>query len=58
MYRHCDSPLEVCLDMNEVAERQIELGWAREITLDETLRVLEKTHEAGLVHMAYGHGEF
>jgi len=31
---------------------------AREITLDEAMEVLEKTHKAGLVHMAYGHGEF
>jgi len=58
IYRHCDAPLEVCLDMNEVAERRVELGWAREINLNEALAVLEKTHEAGLFHMAYGHGEF
>ena len=31
---------------------------AREITLDEAIEVLEETHKAGLVHMAYGHGEF
>ena len=55
IYRHCDAPLEVCLDMNEVAERHIELGWAREINLDEALAVLDKTHEAGLIHMAYCH---
>jgi ferredoxin len=58
MYGHCDAPLNVCLDMNEVAERHMAIGWAREITLDEALNVLERTHEAGLVHMAYGHGEF
>lgn len=58
MYRHCDAPLNVCLDLNEVAERHMAIGWAREITMDEALDVLERTHEAGLVHMAYGHGEF
>ena len=36
----------------------VSLLGAREITFDEVLEVLEKTHEAGLVHMAYGHGEF
>ena len=60
IYGHCDAPVNVCLDMNEFAERNIANGalGAREITLDEALDVLEKTHEAGLVHMAYGHGEF
>jgi Pyruvate/2-oxoacid:ferredoxin oxidoreductase delta subunit len=56
-FGHCDAPVNVCLDLDHVAERHIrELG-AREITFDEALEVLEKTHEAGLVHMAYGHGE-
>jgi Pyruvate/2-oxoacid:ferredoxin oxidoreductase delta subunit len=58
IYGHCDAPLNVCLDLNEVAERHMAIGWAREITLDEALDILERTHEAGLVHMAYGHGEF
>ena len=58
IYGHCDAPLNVCLDMNEVAESHIGIGWAREITLEEALEVLEMTHEAGLVHMAYGQGEF
>jgi NAD-dependent dihydropyrimidine dehydrogenase PreA subunit len=56
-FGHCDAPVNVCLDLNEVAERHIAEFGAREITLDEALEVLEKTHEAGLVHMAYGHGD-
>ena len=55
---NCDAPVNVCMDMNETAERNIANGIAREITLDEALDVLEKTHEAGLVHMALGSGEF
>nr|ADP09441.1 4Fe-4S ferredoxin iron-sulfur binding domain protein [uncultured marine crenarchaeote E6-3G] len=55
---HCDAPVNVCMDMNEIAERNIANGIAREITLDEALGVLEKTHEAGLVHMGLGQGEF
>jgi ferredoxin len=58
IYGHCDAPLEVCLDTNEVAERHIARFGAREITLDEALDILEQTHEAGLVHMALGWGEF
>ena len=57
IYGHCDAPLNVCLDMNEVAESHINIGWAKEITLEEAMDVLEKTHKAGLVHMAYGHGD-
>jgi ferredoxin len=57
IYGHCDAPLNVCLDMNEVAESHINIGWAKEITLEEAMVVLEKTNKAGLVHMAYGHGE-
>lgn len=60
IYGHCDKPINVCLDLNEVAEKNIASGLlgARKITMDEAIQVLQKTHEAGLVHMAYGHGEF
>jgi ferredoxin len=57
-YGHCDAPVNTCIDMNEVAERNIANGVAREITMDEALDILEKTYKAGLVHMALGHGEF
>ena len=56
-YGHCDAPVNVCLDLNEVAERHIAEFGAREISFDEALRILEQSHEAGLVHMAYGHGD-
>ena len=55
---HCDAPFNVCIDMNETAERNISKGVSREITLDEALDILKMTHEAGLVHMALGQGEF
>jgi len=45
-FGHCDAPVNTCIDMNEVAERNIRNGVAREITLDEALDVLEKTSEA------------
>lgn len=56
-YGHCDAPVNVCLDLNEAAEVQIAEFGAREITFEEALDVLKKSHEAGLVHMAYGHGD-
>ena len=60
MYGHCDKPVNVCFDLDELAEHNISNGLlgSRKITYDEALQILHKTHEAGLVHMAYGHGEF
>ncbi|MDX1417954.1 MAG: 4Fe-4S binding protein [Candidatus Promineifilaceae bacterium] len=56
-FAHCDAPVNVCLDLNEVAEQHIAEFGARKISFDEALEVLERTHESGLVHMAYGHGD-
>ena len=57
-FGHCDAPVNVCIDMNETAERNIARGDAREITMDEAMDILEKTHEAGLVPLALEQGEF
>jgi len=55
---NCDSPRETHINLNEAAEHNIRSGISREIDLDEALGILEKTHQAGLVHMALGQGEF
>jgi len=54
-YQNCDSPLDVCISLDDEADRVIEKGvnGGREITYNEALKVLERSHEAGLVHMAY-----
>ena len=57
-FGRCDGPVNVCLDLDRVAERHIAEFGAREISMEEALEVLKVSHEAGLVHMAYGHGEF
>ncbi len=49
----CDHPLETCLQLNDAAELQISKGKAREINKAEALRIVEMSHEAGLVPMAY-----
>jgi len=61
--RNCDAPIRTCIGLNEKAERLLngeddEEGWPSklnptEITVEEALMVLEKTHDAGLVHLAY-----
>lgn len=49
----CDHPLDVCLALDDDARKEIgEHGW-REIALGEALGVLERSHRAGLVHVAY-----
>ena len=56
-YGHCAAPVKVCLDLNHVAERHIAEFGAQKISFEDALQVLEQSHEAGLVHMAYGHGD-
>jgi len=47
----CDYPMEeTCLAFGAAAEYYIENGWAREITPEECIEVIEKTDKAGLVH--------
>lgn len=54
-YGNCDSPLDVCLLFDKEADNAISDSKynPREITVEEALRVLRRSHEAGLVHMAY-----
>ena len=47
----CNYPMEeTCLSFGAAAEYYIENGWAREITPEECLEVIEKTDKAGLIH--------
>ncbi len=46
----CDKPKEVCLIFGSAAEFLIEGGFARRISKDEGLKVLNIAEEAGLVH--------
>ena len=52
---NCDSPLDTCLSLDGDAEEALRAGRynAREVGLEEALEVLRRSHEAGLVHMAY-----
>ena len=51
-YKRCEKPLEVCLILNEVAEKYVEKGRARYVTLQEAEAVLNKANENGLVHLS------
>jgi len=53
-HRNCDAPLDVCLSLDEQADVSLRNGGNnREVTIDEALSILKRSHEAGLVHMAY-----
>ncbi|MDO8125018.1 MAG: 4Fe-4S binding protein [Candidatus Hermodarchaeota archaeon] len=45
----CDKPEEVCMVFSTGAYYYIENGYGREITVDEALKILDQSHEAGLV---------
>ena len=47
----CDAPLEVCFSINRRADKLVEKGLARKVTLNQALDTLRQTHEAGLVHV-------
>lgn len=49
----CGRPLDVCMSINAEARKSIEKDGWRAVSLDEALGVLERSHRAGLVHMAY-----
>ncbi len=46
----CDKPKEVCLIFDAAAQFLVEYGFARHISKEEGLKVLDMAEEAGLVH--------
>jgi ferredoxin len=51
-WKKCDAPLDVCLSMNGEARDALKRG-AKPISVQEALKVLERSHKAGLVHLAF-----
>jgi Pyruvate/2-oxoacid:ferredoxin oxidoreductase delta subunit len=49
----CDAPLDVCISLDKDAKEQIEKKTAKKVSLEQALEALERSHEAGLVHIAY-----
>jgi Pyruvate/2-oxoacid:ferredoxin oxidoreductase delta subunit len=47
--KSCDKPVEVCLLFESWGQHYIDLGMARRITVEEALKVLDESEEAGLV---------
>lgn len=49
-YKESPFPMEVCLHFDELGHYIVENGLGREITREETLEILKKAADAGLVH--------
>ena len=54
---NCDAPVHTCLRLNERGKKALESDAHKElnpqeITVEEALEVLEKSHRSGLVHLA------
>ncbi|MCJ7682958.1 MAG: 4Fe-4S binding protein [Desulfobacteraceae bacterium] len=47
--KSCGKPVEVCLLFGSWGQHYIDLGIARQITVEETLNILDQAEEAGLV---------
>jgi len=51
-WHKCDAPLDVCLSLDAEARDAMKRG-ARRISLAQALVILKRSHEAGLVHLAF-----
>ncbi len=47
----CDHPVDVCFLINDAADRAVDKGTARRITLAEAEETLKRAEESGLVHL-------
>jgi hypothetical protein len=54
---NCAAPLDVCLSLNEAAQEMLAHAGSRRVSLEEALDVLRRSHEAGLVHLAFRQGD-
>jgi len=51
-WHKCDAPIDVCISLDDEARDSMKRG-ARRISLAQALVVLQHSHRAGLVHMAF-----
>jgi len=51
--KNCDAPLDVCVSMGKNAEGLIKSGDGKRVSVEQALDALRRSHEAGLVHLAF-----
>jgi Pyruvate/2-oxoacid:ferredoxin oxidoreductase delta subunit len=54
-YKNCDAPRDGCISLDTVADEFLENEptTEKEISVEKALELLQKSHEAGLVHISY-----
>jgi ferredoxin len=50
-YQRCKNPLDVCLMLNDAADRYVDEGLAKRISIKEAEAVLSQANARGLVHL-------
>lgn len=53
--KKCDSPVDVCIALDKLAEDKIKRGLAKKTDIDQAFEALRRSLKAGLVHMAYSY---
>jgi Pyruvate/2-oxoacid:ferredoxin oxidoreductase delta subunit len=51
-YKRCDNPLEVCFLLNDVGDKFVLKGKARQVDLTEAAEILKQANKSGLVHLS------
>lgn len=49
--RRCNNPLETCFYTNDVADKKVKKGDARNVSLPEAAEILKLANEHGLIHL-------
>lgn len=52
-YQKCDGPIDVCISVDREAEDFIAKGLGKKVSIEDAIEALKRSHEAGLVHIAY-----
>lgn len=50
MWKSCDAPVEVCIQLDKWAENTLSRGAGRRISFEEALAINDSAEEAGLIH--------
>jgi ferredoxin len=50
-HKRCDNPLEVCFYTNGVADKKVDQGAARHVSLEEASEKLKLANQHGLIHL-------
>ena len=51
-YKRCDNPLEVCFLLNDVGDKLVSKGMARNVLMTEAIKILRMANKRGLVHLS------